>query len=343
MSVCHAGVTATNITGININNPGSSGTFTTNIGLDIAGQTRGATNIGLRIGLSSSGGTANYAIQLSDAGGTAAGGITFGTDTTLYRSAANTLKTDGSMVILEGLIVNENGTATSDFRVESDTEANMLFLDANADTDGVLYLGGTTNGVKIGKGGELTLLGTATVWEDLRVPVTSTTKGGSKDPGFEVFKTNGAGSQGVFTYWFDKNAEEELYFTVQFPHSWDATPIYPHVHWVPKSADAGGTETVEWGLEYTWVNIDGTYGDTTIVYAKSASGLTTAYKHILTSFTAITPGAGTQDGISSMMVCRIFRNATDAVDDTYDDDAGLLEFDIHYAMNTMGSKTELAK
>lgn len=61
------------------------------------------------------------------------------------------VKTDGSLLVA-GLIVNEDGTTTGDFRAESDTEANMLFLDASAD---LLYLGGT-NGVKIDKGGLIT-------------------------------------------------------------------------------------------------------------------------------------------------------------------------------------------
>ena len=50
-------------------------------------------SIGARIGLATT-----YSLQLSDTGGTAAGGITFGTDTDLYRSAADTLKTDDAFV-----------------------------------------------------------------------------------------------------------------------------------------------------------------------------------------------------------------------------------------------------
>ncbi len=61
------------------------------------------------------------------------------------------------------IVFNEGGDASTDFRVESDTEANMLFLDANADTDGALYLGGTTNGIKITKGGIMTFLGTSAI------------------------------------------------------------------------------------------------------------------------------------------------------------------------------------
>jgi hypothetical protein len=59
----------------------------------------------------------------------------------------------------KGLVVNENGD-DSDTRIEGDTEANLLLVDASADT---VYLGGTTNGVKIAKGGALTCEGTATL------------------------------------------------------------------------------------------------------------------------------------------------------------------------------------
>ncbi|MBI1856885.1 hypothetical protein HYS01_01295, partial [Candidatus Saccharibacteria bacterium] len=59
-------------------------------GIDVAGQTLGsASNIGVRIA-----GASTYSLQLSSTAGTAASGITFGTDTNLYRSAANVLMTD---------------------------------------------------------------------------------------------------------------------------------------------------------------------------------------------------------------------------------------------------------
>lgn len=90
------GLTATTLTGFAMVNPAAN-TITTLIGLDIPALTRASgSNIGVRIGLPS-GATANYALQLSDTGGTAAGGITFGTDATLYRIAADVLATDDSM------------------------------------------------------------------------------------------------------------------------------------------------------------------------------------------------------------------------------------------------------
>lgn len=72
----------------------SADSVTTQIGIDIAALTRASTDIGIRIAKADT-----YTLQLSDTGGTAAGGITFGTDTTLYRSAADTLKTDDSLVV----------------------------------------------------------------------------------------------------------------------------------------------------------------------------------------------------------------------------------------------------
>ena len=70
-------------------------------------------------------------------------------------------------------------------------------------------------------------------WEDLRVPVTAIQKGGTNDPDFERFRRNTGGtSEGVFTYFFDRNTEEELFFVVQLPHNYKyGTDLKPHAHW----------------------------------------------------------------------------------------------------------------
>jgi hypothetical protein len=45
-----------------------------------------------------------------------------------------------------------------------------------------------------------------------------------------------------------------------------------------------------------------------------------------------------------MLVCRLFRDAAGVGGtDDYDDDAGLLEIDFHYEIDTIGSRTETAK
>lgn len=184
-------------------------------------------------------------------------------------------------------------------------------------------------------------------YDDLRVPMTSTKLGGTKDPDFTVFKTNGAGSQGVFIYWFDPNAEEELYFAVQLPHGWQGSNLYPHVHWTPEVTSDGNPadQKVKWGLEYTFTEIGGDFSNTQFAYGNvhlPQDADVVAGRHYVTPLTQIVPSA-TQKGMSSMLVCRLFRNATDASDDTYEHDAGMMEFDFHIIMDAAGSKAEFTK
>lgn len=171
-------------------------------------------------------------------------------------------------------------------------------------------------------------------WDDLRVAGTTAKSGaGLKAPGFEKFRDDGSGSAGVYGYAFDKAAEEEVFFEIQMPHSYDlGTDLDPHIHWSPRASV--GIGSVRWGLEYTIANIDGTFGATTIIYALQA-GSGTAYKHQMISFAAIA-GAGLT--ASHMISCRLFRDATH-LDDDFDADAYFLEFDIHHMKKRIGTDT----
>lgn len=193
--------------------------------------------------------------------------------------------------------------------------------------------------------GTVRFAGTATVWEDLRVPVTSTKLSGSKDPDFaKAYDNAGGTSQGVFTYFFDKATEEEVYFSAQLPHTYkEGSDIIAHVHWFPVANGVSG-RTVSWGLEYLWTNMGSTSGNTVIVYANDTiqeDAVLAADKHYLTNFAAL---SGTGKTISSMLLCRIFRDATGAgLTDDYDNDVGLLEIDFHYEIDTTGSRGVLEK
>lgn len=218
--------------------------------------------------------------------------------------------------------------------------------------DSETYIGGTTNGVKIEVGGNLTLLGTATQWEDLRIePVARTT--GANAPTFEKWYDDAAGtSRGVYLYSFDDataGSEKEVFFSMQMPHAWAATAISMHVHWVGAVDDT--TADPRWGLEYTWKDIGEVYGDTTIVYSDGthmttagADANVTAHKHYLTEFADITPGTAA-DGLSSIFIGRLFRDSANAAD-TYNATGakcGLLFVDAHVEINSFGSKEEYTK
>ena len=184
--------------------------------------------------------------------------------------------------------------------------------------------------------GTILFTGNATVWDDLRFPVSSVKRLGFSDPGWRQFKDSGGGSVGVYSLAFDKNIEEEVYFTVQLPHSYkEGSNITPHVHWSPADGDAGN---VVWALEYTWANMNGTFGNTTtIIVTDAADG--TVGKHQFVDFSAID---GTGKTISSILMCRLYRFSSSGAD-TYDDDAFLLEIDFHFEMDTIGSRQILIK
>lgn len=195
--------------------------------------------------------------------------------------------------------------------------------------------------------GTLVMYGNATVWEDLRVEPTARTTG-TNAPAFEQYLTNGAGSRGVYLYSFDDAAggsEKELFFEVQFPHAWAGTAVDIHVHWIGSVSDT--TAEPRFGLEYTWADIGTVFGNTTIVYANTkypTDADVTAFKHYLTEFDAITP-TSSQDGISSVLIGRLFRDSANA-GDTYNaasNKVGVLYIDVHYEINTLGSRSELSK
>jgi len=137
-------------------------------------------------------------------------------------------------------------------------------------------------------------------------------------------------SHGVCMYYFNKDITQELFFTAQIPHSWaEGTEIEPHVHYIRPVKDTG---TVVWGLEYTWENMNEVFGKTTTIYTYDPFN-SNANDQIYQSF-------GLQDGtgkkVSSMLVCRIFRDASNPKD-TYAHEIGLLEVDFHVKNNSLGS------
>lgn len=197
-----------------------------------------------------------------------------------------------------------------------------------------------TNYTKITSDGSLSYVGDATRWEDLTVPVTSLKDKGDKLPDWRAYKGQ------LNTFWFNQSIEQELFFTIQMPHGWlEGSNLKPHVHWV---AESSGSGLVGWGLEYMWTNVGDTFPtSSTIIYGEAIpAGLggdtsVIADKHYITPLTEIS-GAGKT--LSSMLICRIFRDAdgTGTID-SYNQEAGMLQFDFHYQRDSDGSNSEYGK
>lgn len=231
-----------------------------------------------------------------------------------------------------------------------------------ADQDASIYYNGTdllvttnlqdASDLVLNCGTDKTLELTETVWDDLRVPLLRGLNSSLKPPAFLPFKNDGGTSVGTYAWQFADQAlaanEEQMWFDVQLPHRYkEGTDIYAHIHWAVPSAGAAGL-FVKWGLEYNWQNVDGTFGNTTIITsdAASAANATTsgdaslaAYKHYVTNIGTIS-GAG--KNLSSMLVCRLFRNSSHATDD-YTAGAFGLEVDFHFEIDTLGSRQPFVK
>lgn len=190
-------------------------------------------------------------------------------------------------------------------------------------------------------------------WDDLRIePVARST--GANAPSFEKYFDDVAGtSRGVNLYSFDDAAagsEKEIFFTMQMPHAWLlGSPIHLHVHWVGAVSDT--TADPRWGLEYAFKNIGQTFGDTVIVYSDgthitgaAADPDVTVGVHYITELPDIVPDT-TCDGISAVLIGRVFRDSANAAD-TYNAagaKCGLLYIDAHLITDSLGSFSEYSK
>ena len=153
--------------------------------------------------------------------------------------------------------------------------------------------------------------------EDLRFPVSAIKVTGSSNlPSFGSF----IGKTQIL--YFSPSSIEQAFVTAQFPHAKiDNSTIMPHFHWTFVDEQASGD--VVWCMEYTCANIDFIFPLTNIscVIDTAQAPLQhhiTDMIHIKNTF-----------NLSAMCAIRIFRNATNPLD-TFNADAGLLEYDIHY-------------
>lgn len=192
-------------------------------------------------------------------------------------------------------------------------------------------------------GGFGRLQGTATMWDDLMIPGHGVKTTGSSPP--DLMTVFGPSST-IDYYAFDGGSTlEQVYFSLQLPHKWkEGSTIYPHVHFAPTSTNTGDTtpRVVRFTLEYTWANVGAAFGNSTTINLDSDPFVpnTSLWSHLLCkNGTGI---SGTGKTLSSMLMCRLFRDPTDNAD-TYPQDAAFLQFDIHYEIDSLGSEDEYIK
>jgi hypothetical protein len=274
----------------------------------------------------------NSSLFVLDEDGLSLGGVVLLDQTAVQTITGGALKFAGGLVIL-GDTVKVIFGAGSDMSIWYDGTSGQI------KTSDV-----TPSDLKVSCGADKTIELQTVVWDDLRITPGSFDRPGVSDPAIVAYAVGGGGTNS-YLYEFAKN--NVVSFTVQMPHSYKTgQDIKAHVHWTPGArgvAESGNT--VGWKIDYSWANIDGSFGAmVTADLSDACAGVDHA--HQMTPEVTI-DGHTAAKGISSMLICNLKRTDTGA-DDTWASAVGgqlpmLLEIDFHYPMDTIGSRTQSAK
>lgn len=208
---------------------------------------------------------------------------------------------------------------------------------------GYLKAGGTTNYTEIDRSGVMTMAGTAKRW--VEIPIAPIVHGdtGATTPDFEMYANDGGTSRGVWLYSFNDaltGHEKELSFTALLPSNYDGDTIYVSVHWIPAVA-LGGVGHPRFGLEYDIAEPGSDFTNTVTSYKNdNTDGKTTleAMHHYITEFGAIKPAA-TLDAPGTVLIGRLFRNSSNALDTYNANKVGILYISLKCRINAIGSES----
>lgn len=169
-------------------------------------------------------------------------------------------------------------------------------------------------------------------WDDLRFPANAI-----NPPGAAADPTRNT-STGMLE--FSGSADNVIAGIAQMPHAWKAgTTIYPHLHLRFPTAN---TNTSRWRLDYdvasSSVDFTNNYGTYTSLTAVSQVNPNNAKAEGMLSLGTIGMAGF---GESSVIMWKLTRLAASDDLDTDTSAVVLLEFDIHYEINKLGSDNEI--
>ncbi len=187
-------------------------------------------------------------------------------------------------------------------------------------------------------GADKTVVLDTVVWDDLRITPGAFDRPGVSDPTYQIWQPGGSGIQ---FYVLKFNQSQYADFTVQVPHKYKTgTNIWVHAHWTPGNrGTTEGTATVAWKLAYSWASIGAAFTASAVADMTDACQSTND-QHLMTPEVEIS-GAG--KGISSVLMCRIYRDTGDTWAGTAANGPALLEVDFHFSQDTQGSRQRSSK
>lgn len=176
-----------------------------------------------------------------------------------------------------------------------------------------------------------------TAWDDWLFTPSNLKLPAINDPSFAKYRDNGAGSTGVYGYFFAKG-NVGMFPGSQLRHAYKiGTDAQPHVHFWFSSAPVAG-ETIEWTAEIGIVAIGATMGNTIICSGTYVIPAGVAqYDHVVCP---LTPNiSNTILGISACGSATLTR----VNGGTYAPTVVFLGFDLHHQVDGFGSETPTTK
>jgi hypothetical protein len=269
------------------------------------------------------------------------GVIHLSTDTYLARSGANTLVTSdplrigGSLHLTTSASVAGSGAKTVKWR-------GNLKISGNETVGGSLYLA-NTNTRFVNNAGDIDVYTSAAktlelqtpVWDDINLGGATLPANPGASPGRVEFKTSGGVDMGILTLALDTGEKVDGAFEMSHKYA-EGTNFTPHLHWQGIAAVGGASDRARFVMTYALAR------DGALVVAPvstvASSLFTTRYAFARTEFPAI---VGTTVKIGDQFLFNLKR--TSAGTDNYAGEALLATVGIHYQVNTMGSRTMIAK
>jgi hypothetical protein len=230
-----------------------------------------------------------------------------------------------------------------EFQVENSGNVEVASIDTAGNLDVLGYIANNNSSINVyGNASFAKLVLSTPAIDDIRIVPGSFDRPGVSDPAYIAYNPNGGA---ITTYLTEWQIDDIASFTVQIPHGYTiGTNISVHAHWTAGARGvAENSHKVGWKVDYTWANMDGTFGNmSTASLSDACDG--TNHKHQMTPEVTI---AGAGKGISSMLICNIKRTDTGTDDTWATNTAGnmpmLLEVDFHFEVDTLGSYSPTEK
>jgi hypothetical protein len=196
--------------------------------------------------------------------------------------------------------------------------------------------GTSPNVSSFGADGVLVMEGEATLWNDSMVPAANFRTGGTALTFIDC-------GNGIFLHRFDVG--DIFYVQIQFPHEMKLnTTVYPHLHLMCNTAIGATGYNVEVTTSQSWTNINSAFPVPTIVSTGQIVSFQNSaqYKHVIMPLSPVIPTVN-QGDISSFIMYKVERITSSVQPLSPANSLFILGMDIHYEIDTMGSREEFIK